>query len=75
MNRNTAILILLQKHNVPNCQTIGIGVLKLSLLELTVDNSALNKLDGGKLDAGWDWDWEGGSCFREILAKAVNDRL
>ena len=69
MNRNTAILILLQKHNVPNCQTIGIGVLKLSLLELTVDNSALNKLDGGKLDAGWDWDWEGEVVFGKFWQK------
>ena len=42
--------------------------MKLSLLEWSVDNSALNKLDGDELDAGRDWK-EGGSCFREIWQK------
>ena len=42
--------------------------MKLSLLEWSVDNSALNKLDGDELDAGRDW--ERGKLFSGNFGKS-----
>ena len=43
--------------------------MKLSLLEWSVDNSALNKLDGDELDAGRDWEGEGEVVFGKFWQK------